>query len=350
MRKTHKIHVNDEVMSTAGVPVADFDANEAFYQSDFNLDIVVRDGNGEGSVVRFWEYAPWLNEGDYPEDKYESDFMVAKVLPNTESPTGPRDVLWEEYVEQCDEGTMCVPRDVYSEAVYHIEELGIKDDIARYRDAIDKLTSAANGEFDPRLYAMCELLSEELQDRLISLGVDIYSTPDKTVFADAYKSMVESGLYSNMMDVYSCYDMLKDVYGRYGAELADVAEVSDAEGDKRVEEADDYKDAMREYVDTMDKYIETVGAESFSTPYKTDDVLYDAAYIMSGNLAASMWGLDDKRVASESALRDAAKDVRHWMSNYKKREAEKETLTVSVSATDDYGDDVEKTSDYGLDM
>jgi hypothetical protein len=144
--------------------------------------------------------------------------------------------------------------------------------------------------------------------------------------------------------------MLKDVYGRHGAELADVAEVSDAEGDRRVEEADDYKDAMREYLDTMDEYIETVGSESFNTPYKTDDVLYDAAYILSGNLAASMWGLDGKRVSSESALRDAAKDVRHWMSNYEKRMAKKETSTVSVSANDDYGDDVEKTQDYGLDM
>ena len=349
MRKMRKIHVNDKVMSTAGVPVADFDANEAFYQADGHLDLVLRDSNGEGSVLSFWVYEPYMDEDLY-EGAESGSLMVAGLSPlDGESAETPY-ISWDEYVEQHGEGVMCVPRDVYSEAVYHIEELGIRDDVARYRDAIDKLTSAANGEFDPRLYATCEILSEELQDKLTSLGVDIYSTPDKTVFADAYKSMVESGLYSNMMDVYSCYDMLKDVYGRRGAELADVAEVSDAEGDKRVEEADDYKDAMREYVDTMDKYIETVGAESFSTPYKTDDVLYDAAYIMSGNLAASMWGLDDKRLSSESAMREAARDVRHWTSNNEKRMAKKETSKVSVSATDDYGDDVEKTSDYGLDM
>ena len=54
-------------------------------------------------------------------------------------------------------------------------------------------------------------------------------------------------------------------------------------------------------------------------------------------------------VASEDALRGAANDVRHWMSNYKKRMGEHVVPTVSV-VNDDYGDDVEKLPDYGLDL
>lgn len=325
--KTRWVHVDDGVMATAGMSAEDFDVDDAFEQAGGAFDMVLRDANGNGSVVRV--YKPFKNELR-PDPERDDKIKVTQILPDAYVPPEARGVSWEEYVDYCGEGTKCVPRDIYSEAVYHREELGLKEDIERYRDVIDKLADSANGKFDARLYATGALLTQGLQGRLDSFGVDIYATPAKATYARSYQSMVEGGLYRDMMDVGTCYDMLKDTLGKYGAmQLAEVEEVSGDEAVKRATDVESYMTAMSEYVDA-------VSSQHLDVPHIHDRVLCDAACVMAGVEGYEPKWVGAKHLASERTLRNAAEVMRDMPSR------------VSVSVSDDVVDDM--GMDEGLEL
>jgi hypothetical protein len=324
-QKTREVYVDDGVMATAGVPAEDFDVEEAFEQAGGSFELVLRDGNGKGSVVRVYKQ---LLGADVTAD---DNIRVTRTLPDYYwVPPAERGVRWGEYVDHCGEGTKCVPRDIYSEAVYHREELGLKDDIERYRDVIDRLADTANGKFDARLYAMGELLTQGLQERLDSFGVDIYATPANATYARAYQSMVEGGLYRDMMDVGTCYDMLKDALGKHSAmQLAEVEEVSDDEAVRRATDVENYMTAMSEYVDA-------VSSQHPEVPHIRQCVLCDAACVMAGVEGYEPKWVGAKHLASEHNLRNAADVIRDMPPQ------------VVVSVSDDFPDEPSVDDYYDL--